>query len=527
MTEERLALLVESFLEGTLTAGERAELEAAVRSDPVLRERFLGQVRLHVRLHGECARVDEARAVELILSVDSHARRAKVWRAVEARVRARRSRANFPVGLWVAAAAAILIGLAYGMGRPPAPALRPAGPAVARPEPEDPPEPIAAPPAPPPAGERRPVSPPEPPAPRAPEIARPAPRGEPPPPAPGPARPLPPPPISLLPRPEARDPLPEKPPPPPTRPAPAVIARVVRAGREDGLAAGGAVETAPRATALVRFPDGTELRLEGATSAREFTDAKEGKRLFLAQGTISAEVTRQPAGRPFAILTPQAEARVLGTTLRLSVEADGTRLEVLKGRVRLMRLSDKKSVEVVAGHFAVAAAGSELVSRPVPPFVLRVSFGPANEPVPPDFVGDDGSPFDEVRGWGWSADFRQSVRLRAGVARDLLVRRHIAAGNAEAAARWEVAVPNGKYAVTAAVGDQMTAQGPHRVTIEGVPAIRDVFTEPGKHLVVENVLVDVRDGRLTVECGAVGSRLAARDGSSDTVINYIVITQVR
>jgi len=96
---------------------------------------------------------------------------------------------------------------------------------------------------------------------------------------------------------------------------------------------------------------------------RELVEEREkGKGITLTRGTMAAEVTRQPAGRPLVILTPHAEARVLGTSLRLTVDPDpatGTRLEVLEGRVKLTRLSDRKTAEVPSGHSAVAAVGVE------------------------------------------------------------------------------------------------------------------------------------------------------------------------
>jgi hypothetical protein len=65
--------------------------------------------------------------------------------------------------------------------------------------------------------------------------------------------------------------------------------------------------------------------------------------------------------------TPQGEARVVGTTLRLIVDTDprkGTQLEVEEGKVLLKNLAGK-SVPVESGHYAVAAAGAALVSKPV------------------------------------------------------------------------------------------------------------------------------------------------------------------
>jgi hypothetical protein len=83
---------------------------------------------------------------------------------------------------------------------------------------------------------------------------------------------------------------------------------------------------------------------------------------------VSADVKKQPQDRPMIVTTPKSEAKVLGTTLRLKVDEKGaTRLDVLEGKVRLTRLSDSKGVDVVTGHYAVTAAGVDLVSRPVAP----------------------------------------------------------------------------------------------------------------------------------------------------------------
>lgn len=167
------------------------------------------------------------------------------------------------------------------------------------------------------------------------------------------------------PRPEPPAPAPPARPPgvvePPAVPKPAprtepAIARLeVEGSAPQDLPAGTSVET----RGVVRFPDGSRLELSGAL--RDL-----GRGTLLTSGTLTAVVSRQPAGRPFVLLTPQAELRVLGTRFTLAVTKEGTRLEVAEGRVRLTRLSDKRSVDVGAGQFAVAQAGVELSSRPLP-----------------------------------------------------------------------------------------------------------------------------------------------------------------
>ncbi len=153
-----------------------------------------------------------------------------------------------------------------------------------------------------------------------------------------------------------------------------------RAGQ--ALYAGQGVRTAGRGSAaVVAYGDGTRLELGADTTLRRVfarqgaapgTSAR-GKSAFVEKGMVAAEVVRQPAGEPLVLATPHGEASVLGTSLRLSVEAASTRVEVKSGRVRMTR-SDGAAVEVRSGHFALAGAGSELAARPLPRAILIEDF---------------------------------------------------------------------------------------------------------------------------------------------------------
>jgi hypothetical protein len=70
--------------------------------------------------------------------------------------------------------------------------------------------------------------------------------------------------------------------------------------------------------------------------------------------------------------TPQAEARVIGTRFALSVTTNSTRLDVTEGKVRFTRDSDSKFVKVSTGHYAIAAADSQLASLPFTGGLLRL-----------------------------------------------------------------------------------------------------------------------------------------------------------
>jgi hypothetical protein len=134
--------------------------------------------------------------------------------------------------------------------------------------------------------------------------------------------------------------------------------------------AGRGIRTIGRASAAVlRFPDGTTVDLGGDTALDHVDDRGAGKRITIARGTASAVVRPQPSGQPMVFSTPHGQATVRGTTLRLSVDAEGragTRLEVKEGKVELQNRAGK-SVLVESGHFAVAASGLELTARRAAP----------------------------------------------------------------------------------------------------------------------------------------------------------------
>lgn len=151
----------------------------------------------------------------------------------------------------------------------------------------------------------------------------------------------------------------------------------VPAARGMALAEGQGLRTRGASSrAVLRYPDGTEVELRGDAAAEKLSDTPAlGKRAFLGEGTLRAAVTPQPPGRPMVVSTPQAEARVVGTRLRLAVDpnaAGATRLEVDEGKVGLTRTSDGASLEISAGSFAIAAKGVPLVARPFSTVVQTV-----------------------------------------------------------------------------------------------------------------------------------------------------------
>ncbi|HLY10088.1 MAG TPA: FecR family protein [Planctomycetota bacterium] len=140
------------------------------------------------------------------------------------------------------------------------------------------------------------------------------------------------------------------------------------------MRAGDRILTPADATSEVRFGDGSRLVLFEKTEIRLRDDGR--ARLDLRDGTVRCDIAPQAAGRPFGILTPQAEATVLGTSFELAASSEETRLLVRSGRVRLR--SEGQSIEVGPGERGSATAAG--VVRWVP--IRDLDFSSMSE-VPP------------------------------------------------------------------------------------------------------------------------------------------------
>jgi ferric-dicitrate binding protein FerR (iron transport regulator) len=332
----RLEDLISRHFDGTLDADEEAEFAAALAASAEARARLASYMRVEGALSqlGVAGLVERpARSTRRLRRVPGENPRAWGW------------------ALAAAAAAGFLILLMSGLSTHDR-ETRTAGRRPVRPAPEEPA--------------------------KAPDPAQPAaqpavPHPTPPSLLPTPVQPVPAPPDprpSTPPAPKETVPVPEKPKDPDRAPVPATEAVVARLVEGEGapldLRAGQGVETRAGATAAILFPDRTRLEVGASSVLRGLGDDTAGKRAHLESGSLAADVARQPQGRAFVLTTPQAEIRVLGTKFTLSVSADTTRLEVTEGRVRLTRLADKRSVDVTAGQFALAAPGAPPRVRPLP-----------------------------------------------------------------------------------------------------------------------------------------------------------------
>jgi len=336
----------------------------------------------------------------------------------------------------------------------------------------------------------------------------------------------------------------------------AAVAKVESARGSPGVTAGDeiladqAVVVGPGGLVVLRYPDQTRLELGADTETREFR-GEGGKRAYVAKGTVSAEVSRQPAGQPFVLATPHGDATVLGTTLRILVDPDpkkGTRLEVTEGKVQLKGLRGKP-VDVSSGHYAVAAVGVEPVARILAGGLAQsvlndrgavtIKFGAPGAKLPDEVLLDSGGEFDATRGFGWATPNgeapgvfwqgqpvwrRNAVPSNPGP-KNPMTASQLSVGWSTHKETWRMPVANGHYLVTLTVGDPGAyAQGPHHVWVEGRQIVNAMVTQASRIAEFKDVPVEVVDGELTMTVGGSGKDL---DGTSDTKLCSLTVRRSR
>lgn len=159
-------------------------------------------------------------------------------------------------------------------------------------------------------------------------------------------------------------------------PAPPKAGQAVPAGA--GLSTGGA-----RSRLVLKLPDETRIELRNDGRLEDIQSTVDQKRLTLSKGTLLAAVSRQTGTKSMAVITPHAEITVIGTRFLVQVGSDETRLDVEEGKVRNLRRSDKRMVEVSAGHTLSTGKSGALTPKPLP--VVR-SFQDGVAPTP-DYAG--------------------------------------------------------------------------------------------------------------------------------------------
>lgn len=147
-------------------------------------------------------------------------------------------------------------------------------------------------------------------------------------------------------------------------------------GVKERLAASDGVAVDSHARAAVTYWDGTRMELSGdsgrlwmskaASAGRAPLRAGSDRRVLLESGTLEVAAAKQHE-QPLVLVTPHAEVEVIGTKFVLRVGADETRVTVLEGQVRFIRMKDRQSISVAANEYAVAAQTAELIAKPLEP----------------------------------------------------------------------------------------------------------------------------------------------------------------
>ena len=125
--------------------------------------------------------------------------------------------------------------------------------------------------------------------------------------------------------------------------------------------------------ARVTYPDTTSVILVNNSSAT-LTHEK-AKQVDVHRGTLVVHVANQPRNRPMILTTSQARVDVLGTDFLLTASDDATDLAVERGKVRVTRTRDAKSVIVDGGNKVVSNSSPELLVSKVKPTPVKWSMG--------------------------------------------------------------------------------------------------------------------------------------------------------
>jgi len=270
-------------------------------------------------------------------------------------------------------------------------------------------------------------------------------------------------------------------------------------------------------------------------------------RLRLHHGRIFSRLEEQINGKPFRIDTLQGVAEARASRFTLEAGENFTRLEVIEGLVELASRDGKAAAKVGSGHFAVMGERGLSPARPIPE--ITVDFGPPNSKLPDHVLVDSGEEFDPLRGYGWigpkdsghlpGVSFQRPAQpgpvpigRTVGPSQgnmadfdvpDPLYLSFISVGWKNHSQTWKMRLADGRYRVTVCMGDYFTTQGPHRVVLQGQVIIDGEVTTRGNFLEIKEIPVSVTDGELIMEVGGYSGDEVMPDGSSDNILNFIVI----
>ena len=130
--------------------------------------------------------------------------------------------------------------------------------------------------------------------------------------------------------------------------------RVIRDGQPikleelEGVREGDTILTGKKGASLSYLNEETTIFLK-ENSEVTFKLHKGAKLILLNRGDIICDVDKQPPGKPMKIITPHAEATVLGTQFLLTADNDSSKLHVNEGAVNFRDKKTNKTFEAKAG----------------------------------------------------------------------------------------------------------------------------------------------------------------------------------
>ncbi|HYE07169.1 MAG TPA: PKD domain-containing protein [Planctomycetota bacterium] len=148
-----------------------------------------------------------------------------------------------------------------------------------------------------------------------------------------------------------------------------------------------------------------------------------------------------------------------------------------------------------AGASASDTVVVTVVARPT--FAAAIDFQPARSVAADGYVPDSGATFRAQNGLSYGWNVRHPTARERDLLADQRLDTHVEMDRSSS--RWEIAVPNGTYAVTIACGDPASTSTVNSLLVEGL----QVADPDGRdRLDVHELIVPVRDGRLTIQRGS-------------------------
>lgn len=131
---------------------------------------------------------------------------------------------------------------------------------------------------------------------------------------------------------------------------------------ETAFLAGDLIETGPSSSSLLRYEDGSMVRLYAKTRLTLSNNGK-SRNLQLAAGAIDLRVQPQSQGSNLVVRTAYVEVRVVGTEFRVITDGSGSWVGVKDGRVEVVRTrANGEVVKLEPGYFTSAIRGFPPVS---------------------------------------------------------------------------------------------------------------------------------------------------------------------